>query len=165
MANRCYNLVSFFGSDDALKIVFNHFNQLVEAETEPDKPLTVLPTIGLQQKWIYDIRIDVREQFTLVTYDTQWNPNLQDNYRIANHLNITVMHDFEDFDMSLYGKAIYTPRRILQAAQLSFNDLSKISFDDETLEYIYNDERSQCLGDIADLMLYEKIKLSVPHNP
>ncbi|TCC98800.1 DUF1281 family ferredoxin-like fold protein [Pedobacter hiemivivus] len=157
MANKCYNLVSFFGSEAAMKEIHQLFEQLKQADIAKDASLVPNMSLDPLEYWMFDINVCSREFYTLITYDTNWHPNMRDITRLAVRLDITVMHDYEDPEVSLYGKYIFTPGRFVQSVRLDYPDLGLISYDEDTDEYCYKDYSSQCLGDMADIILMEKI--------
>jgi len=157
MANKCYNLVSFFGSEAAMKEIQQLFEQLKQADIAKDASLVPGMSLAPLENWMFNINIYSREFYTLITYDTNWHPNMRDIARLAVRLDITVMHDYEDPEVSLYGKYIFTPGRSVQSVRLDYPDLGQISYDEGTDEYCYKDYCSQCLGDMADIILMEKI--------
>jgi hypothetical protein len=157
MANKCYNLVSFFGSGKAQNEICQLFEQFKKADELKDSSLIPVFSIAGQEEWMFDINISIRDFYLMVTYDTNWYPNMRDIARVANRFDVTVMHDYEDLDMSLYGKYIFTPGRTVQSVRLEISELCQISHNNQTDEYMYNGYHSQCLGDIADIMLFEKI--------
>lgn len=165
MANKCYNLVSFFGSEAAMKEIHQLFELLRQADNAQDASLVPNISLAPLENWMFDVKIYPREFYTLVTYDTNWHPNMRDIARMAVRLDITVMHDYEDPEVSLYGKYIFTPGRSVQSVRLDYPDLGLISYDESTDEYRYKNYSSQCFGDIADIILMEKISCMPLSSP
>lgn len=158
MANTCYNWISVFGSNQQMKETEMLFTAFQKADQDRDTNLIPQPFTNQLNLWMFDINISVKEFFTLVTFDTKWDPNYKDMLKIADHLEVMIMHDFEVRDSSLYGKYLYNPGKAAEVALLNDSDLNRIRYDEDADEYYLEDVRSNSYADVADALLYEKIR-------
>lgn len=164
MANTCYNWISVFGANQQMKTTEQLFEAFQIADQAKDSQLIPAPFKD-QKLWMFNISICAKEFFTLITFGTQWNPNYHDMLEIADHLDVMIMHDFEVEATSRYGKYLYNPGKPAQVAILSNNDMDHIRYDEDADEYCLDELRSDCYADLANILLFDKIRENELESP
>lgn len=150
MANWCYNTVQFDCDARTMKKLETLFGKL--AKREQMDGCGQLPDFSKQQDgWLFSIRW---EDDTLY-YETQWSPNIGVMREIADHFGAGFIHEYEESNMWIFGRAIYQ-EGVLTEIGLDDSDFDQYDCDEETGIYLFEGREYENSYEILETLLDRK---------
>ena len=158
MANWAQNWVEFSGEETNMQKVKELFKAMEIKGKESNEGQ--IPSFMDEPKQDYFFEIYADDTDT-VSYETKWNPNVEDLVTIANHFNLNFIVTYQETSNNIFGKAIFTAGNAeAKLYDLDNDDFKLFSFDEEGDIYTYEGEEFESDHEILETILEKKFNQS-----
>jgi len=151
MPNWCLNTVVFQGEDDRMEELRLLTEKLIERETLENKG-QLYDFIALEKGYFFNTRF----KDGVLVYMSRWSPNTESLIALADHLNLSYTHDYEEPGMMIYGRDIYKCGD-LREVMLNDSDFDLYKFNPENELYEFEGQRYYDEDSIIQILLQRKI--------
>lgn len=152
MANICYNKVTFSGEPENLRAVNAFFDDLIVRSMEGRQP----DDSGFIEHGKGYYSEPFRTGENSVHYRTFWQPRLEAIYDIAEEFGVSYVHEYQDLNMGLYGRAMGGGGEFLDV-RLGWSAFEQIGYSESDDTYYYDDLPYASIYPVLDLVLDQKI--------
>ncbi|MEJ2901634.1 hypothetical protein WAE58_04335 [Pedobacter panaciterrae] len=153
MANWCSNTVVFQGESHQMEELRILTERLIEREQ--------LGNCGQ----LYDMVLEKSGYLFEISYGdgilcymTKWSPNTQVLISVADYLNLSYTHGYEEPGMMIYGRDTYQNGELIQV-MLDNDDFAMYDYDEHTEQYEFEGESYPNDDEIIDVLFRRKLAL------
>lgn len=152
MANICYNQVTFSGEPDNLRAVNAFFDDLIVRSMEGRQH----DDSGFIEHGKGYYAEPFRTGENSVHYRTFWQPRLEAIYDIAEEFGVSYVHEYQDLNMRLYGRAMGGGGEFLDV-RVGWSDFEQIGYNEGEDTYYYEEQPYPNINEVLDTMLDREI--------
>jgi hypothetical protein len=150
MANICDNFVTCTGSATNI----TKFKKVIEDGIQFALTHLQATSLGIDIESGYFFEIYLNEQVIptelTFSYTTKWSPNLQDLATLAKKHKLSMVCEYNECGMALYGKATIDRYGFINDDEVSAEFINLIEYNEETGCYEYDGVEYETEGDIIN---------------
>jgi hypothetical protein len=153
MANWCLNTVIFQGESHRMEELRRLTERLIERE-KMENCGQLYELVSEKSGYLFEISYDDG----ILCYLTKWSPNTQVLIAVADHLNLSYIHSYNEPGMMIYGQDTYENGKLVQV-MLDNDDFALYGFDEQTERYEFEGESYPSDEGILETLFQRKLAL------
>lgn len=153
MANWCLNTVVFQGEIHRMEELRILTEQLIEREQQENCG-QLYEMVSEKSGYLFEISYEEG----ILCYLTKWSPNTQVLISVADHLNLSYTHGYEEPGMMIYGRDTYKNGQLVQV-MLDNDDFALYDYNEQTERYEFEGESYPNDEEIIAVLFRRKLAL------
>lgn len=153
MANWCLNTVAFQGESHRMEELRLLTEKLIEREKRENCG-QLYELVREKSGYLFEISYED----DILCYLTKWSPNTQVLVAVADHLNLSYTHGYEEAGMMIYGRDTYKEGELVQI-MLDNDDFALYEFNQQTDRYDFEGDSYPNDEEILETLFRRKLAL------
>lgn len=153
MANWCLNTAVFQGESHRIEELRIITERLIDREQLENRG-QLYEMVNEKSGYLFEISYEDG----ILCYLTKWSPNTQVLISVADQLNLSYIHSYEEPGMMIYGRDTYHNGQLVQV-MLDNEDFALYEYDEQTEQYEFEGESYPSDEEIIAVLFRRKLAL------